>query len=225
MDFNKVKTQINKITRTVEMIESDGQITKLEVDLLKDYIKKLYELTIIDSDIISSTSSNKTSVAAAEVVKPQNGNAHREDKVKVDKPIASPPPVEETVAKVEKAPEKPVSQPEVAIEEKPSVPDDILSLFQLEDDATELSEKLSKTAIQDIEKAMSINEKIFTINELFNGNSQEFRSCLSHLESLHSYQEAVDHLSHGPAQKYDWGEEEKRKKAQIFIQLVNRKFS
>lgn len=238
MDFNKVKSQIKKISRTIELIEADGEITKLEVELLKDYIKRLYELTILEGE---STGEPKpmTSKSKVEAEPYTNGTTSKkvdspkpkvakivQEKVDLPEPPVSPVEVKEEIAEViveekpsEKAPEI-ASKPQKA---KKTVPSEIMALFE-EKEAKELSEKLSKMAIKDIEKSMSINEKIFTINELFNGNSQEFKSCLAKVNQMTSYQEAIDYLSLEVATPYDWAEKEKRKKAIKFIHLVSRKF-
>lgn len=213
MDFDKIKAQLRKIDRTVDMIEADGQITRLEVDLLKDYIKKLYELTLTDG-VVTSSSISEHSEKAAEVAT-SNGVSNEVQEAKSS-------PVAKSSKKDVAKPENPAPEPEeVAIEE--DISEDILALFE-EQEATQLSEKLSKMAISDIEKSMSINEKIFTINELFNGNSQEFRSCLEKLNGMSSYNEAVEYLSKDVAGTYEWTDKAKRKKALNFIQLVNRKF-
>ena len=47
--------------------------------------------------------------------------------------------------------------------------------------AAELSQRLSETKINDLNKSMGLNEKFFYINELFGGNSAKFRTCITKL--------------------------------------------
>ena len=219
MDFNRIKLQLKKITRTVDMIEADGQITKLEMDLLRDYIRKLYEYTNREVEQESQSSKSK---GPAESSTPQSPGRSENGSSKEIEPDTDKGKNKE-VATVSDSSKDLSADTEPSKSRTESIPQEILELFE-EEEATELSEKLSKMAINDIEKSMSINEKIFTINELFDGNSQEFRACLSKLDQLNDYDRAVSYLSKDVAAKYEWADESKRKKALNFIQLVHRKF-
>lgn len=90
--------------------------------------------------------------------------------------------------------------------------------------AVDLSDRLSSQPLTKIEAGLGINERILTINELFGGNISAFEDTLAKLNSLTEFQDAKDFLIQGVAQKYNWGKEEKLKKANYFIRLVRRKF-
>ena len=72
---------------------------------------------------------------------------------------------------------------------------------------------------------MSINEKMFTINELFGGNADEMNNILVALNGLSNFDEAKDILVRSVATKYSWGSPSKSKKAKTFIKLVQRRYN
>ncbi len=88
-----------------------------------------------------------------------------------------------------------------------------------------MSEKLGELPIQDIKKAMGLNERIFTVNELFGGEQTTFDTTLSELNSLRSFDEAKDYLIRNVAARFDWASKSRRGKAKEFIKLVKRRFN
>jgi len=91
--------------------------------------------------------------------------------------------------------------------------------------ARELSDKLSASKIEDIGKAMGLNEKIFTVNELFGGEHTAFEKAINDIHACSNFNEAKIYISEQLAPKYQWMEGGKFKKAKEFIKLVKRKFS
>ena len=66
-------------------------------------------------------------------------------------------------------------------------------LFEIKE-ATDLSERLSQSPIKDLNKAMGINERILTTNELFDGNGDAMKDALSTINRLSNFNEAKDYL-------------------------------
>ena len=97
------------------------------------------------------------------------------------------------------------------------------ALFDIQD-SSELSDKLANAPIPDLTKSMGINEKIFTINELFGGNQSEMDNMLVALNGLESFEEAKSILKNSVASKYNWSDTHKSKKAKNFIKLVKRRY-
>ncbi len=111
---------------------------------------------------------------------------------------------------------------------KPSPPTTVLD-EEMEDlfafaSAKELSEKLADSPIADIKKAMGLNERIFTVNELFGGEQAAFDHALAALQQFSSYDQAKQYLAQNVAAKYNWTSRDKKAKAKNFIKLVKRKF-
>lgn len=88
----------------------------------------------------------------------------------------------------------------------------------------ELSDKLRLSKLDDLSKGMGINERFLTINELFNGNHEAFDHALRHLNQLANFAEARNWIENSLIEPYGWLDEKKKKKAQVFIQLVQRKY-
>jgi hypothetical protein len=105
----------------------------------------------------------------------------------------------------------------------PVFSDEMLEIFE-ETQINEVSDRLSMTPIADLTKAMGINEKIFTVRELFNKDQERFMSTMSHLNSCVNFEEAKQYLLHGIASENGWDEPSKSKKAANFIKLVQRRY-
>lgn len=71
---------------------------------------------------------------------------------------------------------------------------------------------------------MGYNDRAFTVNELFAGDAESFKSAIQTLNSLTSFAEAKSFLVANAAIKYDWAAAERVKKAKNFIKLVKRRF-
>lgn len=104
-----------------------------------------------------------------------------------------------------------------------SFSEEMLAIFEKQEIA-EVSDRLSMTPIADLTKAMGINEKIFTVRELFNKDQDHFMSTMSHLNSCNNFEEARDYLLYGVATDNAWDDPNKSKKAINFIKLVQRRY-
>lgn len=145
----------------------------------------------------------------------------------VPKPVEAPPPppvVEKPVEATTPPPEKIVEfQPVPAPRPSASLDPELEALFAFKT-ATELSEKLSQAPISDIKKAMGLNDRISTQNELFGGDNAAFDATVATLNQLRSYEDAKDYLIRNVAQKYSWASKERKEKAKEFIKLVRRRY-
>jgi len=198
MNLKKIKKQIEKINRTVEFLSEEDEWTQVEKDLLLDYVRSLYA-TIQDEEVAS--------VELPEI-----------PMTKKEAPVEVKAEVEEIVEEVVDAVEEEV------IEEEAEISEDLKELFSVKE-ATDLGDKLSLMSIPDLKKAMSINERIFAVNELFGGEQNVFNKTLEEVNDLENYDEAVSYLSKEVAVKYDWNDDKKKKKAENFILLVQRRFA
>lgn len=131
-----------------------------------------------------------------------------------------PPPPPAPVAKPTPPPPAPKPTPAPTY----SASEDMEELFE-HGSARELSEKLSNLPIRDLRKAMGLNEKIFTMNELFGGNQPAYDQAMSELNALSNFEQAKAYLIQNVANKYEWTKQSKKKKAQNFIKLVRRRYA
>ncbi|MBP6185716.1 MAG: hypothetical protein KA479_12305 [Saprospiraceae bacterium] len=147
----------------------------------------------------------------------------------VPAPVRMPEPISSYSATMEAEPEEVVVK-KPAPEVTPTKPNpshssssDFSALFS-SFEAKDLSDKLRLSHIDDLAKAMGINERFLTINELFKGDHEAFDRILRSLNNLNSFQEARSFLETEVIQQYGWLEEKKLKKAVVFIQHVQRRY-
>ena len=72
---------------------------------------------------------------------------------------------------------------------------------------------------------MGINEKILTINELFQGQQSLFEETVTKLNAMDNYESAKTFLGEGVASEMKWSEGRRKGKAIHFLHLVKRKYS
>ncbi len=202
MKFEQSDKHLKKLTSFYERLKEDGNVDAMEIELLKSYTSKFLH-------------SISEGITPAEPVKAAP--------VKIETPPKPAPAVEkvkEVVAPVVESPKV----TKAAAPVKASVGSSAFaSLFTLSD-GNELSDKLAKTSISDIGKSMSINEKIFTVKELFSGDRSSFDDAIEKLNSFKTYDEATNFLSTNVAEANDWLSPDKEKKVKTFLKLVQRKY-
>lgn len=99
----------------------------------------------------------------------------------------------------------------------------LLKLFDVQK-SDEVGSRFSHVPIVSIESAMGLNERIFTLNELFGGDKGLFDAWCSKLNSLNSFAEAKNVLLTGPAKDFKWSDPERIKMAEQFIRIVSRRY-
>ena len=206
MNINDSNRHFEKLSNFYKQISADGQINQIELDLLKSYTLSFYE------SIASGHASNTSSSA---------GNT------RVETPIVASRPTTPVAPKVAEQPIAEQAPTEVLVESSNDVTvqqsKDMELLFSLET-GNEISDKLSTTPIKDISKAMSINERIFTIKELFGGSQESFDKTISSLNGFASYDDAKTFLSESVVGENNWLDPEKSKKVKKFLKLISRKY-
>ncbi len=89
--------------------------------------------------------------------------------------------------------------------------------------ATELSERLSESPVTDLSKAMSINDRLLYINELFGRDRNALEDSLTVLNRFDNFHAAKSFLV-SLAEQYHWAQEERMEIAHNFIKLVRRRY-
>lgn len=249
MNIDKAKILLDKINVLMRsMAVAPEQIAEIEKDLMKNYIKQLYEIFLVDQDVpIPVVATPKVVAKPTPKPKPTPVPIPIPEPVvemppppPVPKPTPPPPPapkptpppppspapepvvkiVEETPPPLPPAP-KPTPKPKAAIA---AMDEDMEEIFNIAI-ATDLSERLSQTPIKDLTRAFSINDRILTVKELFNQDADSFNSTLKDLNKLDSFEEAVQFLANGVALKNGWTKKSKKSKAKIFVKTVKRRFN
>ena len=213
------------------MSSDADHVSAIELDLMKSYVRELYE-TLLNLPTghagpkVEVIRTQKVEIAESKprptpppppAVKPESA-AEMEQEV-----VLPPPPKEPPVAPAAVKPDSEISAP-ARIVTRPPVSPELEELFRFET-AKELSEKLSEMPISDIRKAMGLNERIFTVNELFGGEKEVFDTTIAELNKMNSFEEAKAYLINGVAAKYNWSAKNLKNKAKAFIKLVKRRYN
>lgn len=248
MNHKKVKKQINKINSFFDSITADDEVSQIEKDLLLSYVRKLYE-TVLDSDNTPSKSQkqSKKETSAPKVV--QNAPVQEVEPEYNPEPAATRKPferAEKASTQVEQHVAAPVAEvidipattpevktaatassaaPEATIQTTTLTLSENMETIFTQSSGTEISDKLSSLPIKDLTKCMGINERMFTVKELFGGDQNKFNTVLKDLNGLNNFEEAKSYLIDGIATELDWDAPHKYKKAINFVKLVQRRYS
>lgn len=228
MNIKKVEKQLKKIHFLVENIKEDDAVSAIEKDLLLSYVRSLYEKVLdVETDDQHDSAKRKPKVEK-KIEEP--APAHKAEpiaQVVMQEVIAettqSSPAKEEITVKQTETVVAPEAAPQQNNAEESEISEELISLFNQES-GSELSDKLSRSPIADLTKAMGINERIFTIKELFGNDSALFTSTMQTLNNCKSFDEARDYLIKNVAQEQSWDSESKAKKASTFIKLISRRY-
>ncbi len=234
MDLKKAKLLLDKINALYKNISADKKnVSSIERDLMRNYILQFYESFL---DVPGPMASDVPSVV--EIIKstPKPVESRKVEKAPTPKPAPAPKPKVVSAPAPEPKPEVPAPPP-VAEKKAPPPPppapkpaaplktnEDLEELFSF-NDAKELSEKLSEMPITNIKKAMGLNERIFTVNELFGGDQAVFDLTLDTLNKLPDFNQAKSFLVRNAATKFNWTAKTRKGKAKNFIKLVKRRYS
>lgn len=250
MDLTKAQRLLTKIQAFLDN-GNGNEISRLERDLLKSYIVQLYDAVSAEEvpqqaekpkpaeihvakfqktevpepvNVPEVPKPEPEKIVVAEVIPPKVKEVPLEIKVPVVEPVyvATPPevkpihiPVVEKVAEViEKSWNVPVAN---------DTPEALTKLFE-QATAEEVSVRFSHIPIDNIEAALGLNERIFTLNDLFGGNRDLFETTCTQLNNLSSFSEASRVLLNGPARQFHWDNPEKVKMAEHFIRIVSRRY-
>jgi hypothetical protein len=89
-------------------------------------------------------------------------------------------------------------------------------------EGTSLAEKLSALPAAELRKSIGINEKFKFVNELFEGNLQEYNACISRLDGAGSLAEAEAFIEEHVVRKYEADRESESFLS--LLSLVQKKF-
>ena len=147
----------------------------------------------------------------------------------IETPVIITPIIEEKKIVVEKvevkeAVKQTVTESVTITQSTFNISEDLEAIF-IQEEVSDLSEKISMSRIEDISKVIGINERIFTINELFGSDAKLFESTLSKLNKASNFEEAKGIIINEVALPKNWEKDNKLKKAQQFIKHVRRKFN
>ncbi len=233
MKLSKAQKILRKIHALIDNMEGNGEaLMPMERDLMLHYLRQLYDL-FLQAEVNPENAHEpfgKSANAPGTPPKTAPGKKTAAPKPKATLPPKpdpqpeppAPEPPQEVEAELKPAAPKPKPRPVPKPPKPAAISEDLQELFELPV-AKELSEKLSTLPISDLSKAMGLNERIFTIKELFGDDQELFNKTLNRLNKLTSFEEAETVLVE-IAKRFEWTDKKKRKKAKNFIKLVSRRY-
>ena len=208
MNYEKSKVLLKKLKALHQSIDQESGFNALERDLFLQYLRELYDCAL------DGSSSKKKSKKKAGQSLPEH---HKPESVQP----------EQVVTEVDTRPlDLPTEMPKELHPdqvEEVTISEEMLGLIEESDASFDKSRTLAGK-IHDIGKSMGINEKIRTINELFQGQQALFENTIAELNTMADYDNAKSYLAKGVATEYKWYEDERKEKAIYFLHLVKRKF-
>lgn len=216
MDFSKAGILLEKINALYKSMSADpSTVNAIERDLLLSYLRKLYDYTLQ----AGTPATAPRPVQEAPTPKPPAPEVR-----------AAPPPPQQPVAPT--PPPRVIQVPESLEQATPARPsssngrsnsEKLEELFEVREGAKEIGDKLGESPIADLTKAMGLNDKILTINDLFGGDQAQFTETLRALNRMQNFEEAREVLM-DVADQFDWSSNDKLKKAKVFVKLVRRRY-
>ena len=227
MNIKQANIILEKINRLYKSMTLDpSNIDEFEQELMLSYIRQLHDAF---SKGRKPKKKSKTELPPVVDIPKQVSKPKAKTTKRQSKSTAPPEPKPQEV-KSEAPPPEP--KPNPAPSSKSQTPkvattlsnDELNELFDHKE-AKELSEKLSALPIKDLTKAMGLNEKIFTINELFGGDGKAFDTALKTLNTFNNFDQAKAYLCENIANQYNWTSRGKKKKAINLIKLIRRRYN
>ena len=201
----EIAALINSIKEHSDNIGDNKHIPQLELELILHKIEKLYQKSIVFNHL-NSNGDNIRNADNAISSKPIVETPKAEVKQETMKPIASDKSIDLFGSEIPPVTEKPKQEKKVEKkEEKPVVVN-----------------KIQKPSIQDLTKAIGLNDKFVLANDLFEGNMQEYNIAIQQLNGAGSLESAMDYFSN-LQQLYEWDMEKETVKQ--LVDLVDRRYS
>ncbi len=245
MKIKKFKKTLSRLSVLINTMDDNERLSKLEKDLIRKHLLDLYDLTfvgeekredydVVEEDAVQVVPKQKVAPIQRVEVPKEEPVQERAEPVVVEEPVRqktyvdldpsiSTPKETEVQLKEEPVPVVAIEQP--VAETNAFISEEHAEILEYGSEANELSDRLGDSPISDLTKAMGINERMLTVNELFDGDNSAFKQSLSALNEMSSYNEAKSYISNQLIEKYNWVNPKKRKKAKVFIKLVKRRFN
>ncbi len=200
----EIAALINNIKEHSDNIGDNKHIPQVELELILHKIEKLYQKSIVFNHLNSNGEIGQNTTISI----PVEETPKVEIKQEVVKPVVSEKPIDLFGSEILNVAEKPKQEKKVdKKEEKPVVV---------------VPNKIQKPSIQDLTKAIGLNDKFLFANDLFEGNMQEYNIAIQQLNGAGSLESAMDYFSN-LQQLYEWDMEKETVKQ--LVDLVDRRYS
>lgn len=245
MSFSQAEILLGKIIALHKSMRLDDEaVSTIERDLMLDHLRKLYDIYLNIS--VEKGKKTVTGAAGGPPSPPPPEVVSRPPVPPPPAPVPPPPPVvippPPPVVTVPPRPTAPPPPPPVpqprpapqpaaapappAATTRPagisSIPSSLSPLFEYRP-SRELADKLGEQRVEDLSRALTINERQLYAHELFGKDHQGMLEVIGKLNQMRELDDALQLLV-SLANRYNWVEDERMDIAKDFIRLVRRKF-
>ena len=235
--YANLKRQINTV------LDKDGAVHAIEVDIVKDTLRKMYELLQVDTKLPVEDKQNKaeelSSAPEAELVEelPSQPESIEENVDREEEELLEAVEQEFSL-KFEARDEEKVEEPELPVEAQkdPELTEmkteaetlapkqaekvDVNQAASSKNEKT-LGERITKNPISSLIKQVSINDKFLFTNELFKGKMKIYNQHIAKLDEMNALDEALSYLEN-LEKEYAWNVEEEA--YEQFVNYIQRRF-
>ena len=219
--MNDIQKLVQEIATYCNRYTSADSIPTIEVDILKQKTRELYDiLSRIDSQVSIQPKaeiaepSEKTQITEPQPVETQQNNpVQQEETTTVDFEITE-------IEKVEETPKEEVSQEQPTIEPQPkeTVVEQITDTFFTKE-PTDFGSKQANSKIEELSPTtFCLNERVHYRTALFNNNQELFIKTLENLNDCKTFENALKYIQ----TNFDWDFENNDVKK--FLTFVKRRF-
>lgn len=219
----------------------DKHYSPIEMDLLRSYVQQFYEEMFFanpgvslqtppqkePAPVIQPAVAPKPPVTAeTEVIAPPAATpSSKVEEVPVHHPEPQPPtkptPKQEKTERETNASPSPLptEEPKENVEQY-----DVL-FNQEKAKVRELIDQLNEAPIDDLNRAIGLNDRIWFIKDLFASDESAFEDAIWRLNHLRNIEEAKRFIISEIAPRYDWIDKDRNRAAKKFVKIVRRRYN
>lgn len=244
MDKQTLHQQIEILLETIQEQHNNTKthshtIPQIEVDILLSNMRKLYDFLLLLNKV-KVHEEKKIEITTTSVVEQKKTEEGKQKQEKRREEVKEQVHVQivETATALQPKEEEKVQQPQQETKnakqgvplltdlfgepEQPKVLTTVHDKVTKKQEEKSLADTLNKKPIKDLKSAIGINEKFLFINELFDGNLQEYNNSIDVLNQCQKHSEAIDYIKSNLSDKHKW--EEENKYMLNFLDLIARRF-
>jgi hypothetical protein len=244
MNIRKIEKKLDKFSKLLKSADGEN-LNRLEKDLLLSYLREIYEdISGGSSDEDEPAKKTLASIKEEPVMKtpapppPVASKDEVVEEIEIVEEVQAVPEVPRESFRVSSQKESTVtltheeSGDQLVMTETRTMDEQgkitmskNMELIFSDEKALDLSDKLSRSRVDDILKTMGINDRILAIKELFGNSTEIFNQTIHKLNQLPDFESAKLYLMENVAGKYEWDKDEKWPDAHKFIKNVKRRYN
>ena len=228
LQYQDIFKKFDELSNILQVLKKKGNLSLLERDLMLGLLRKMYSLS--SAEILIDTEHEITRITEETVQEIEKTEVESHE---IKNKVEEEPTAESYEIKNEKLEEKAVT--EIREPQKTDIPEFketkgvlgekyqgskefINEHISKQRSANDISVKLHSKPVDDIAKAIGLNEKFLYINELFNGDAVHYKKTLEFLNNCKDFNEAFSFIENN----FNW--DMNRTEVQNFLDIVKRKY-